>query len=506
MCTPCCLLDPGTDAFQFRTIHSGRTFSEWEAISTRTFSIATAISESIELNAGLTEDLAELNSGPPVNAIAVAESTSSIAWVPSSQRPHVSSRKARDKMSSLAAPTTPATSPKPALNQDLMKTHPILDGAGKVIAVVAGMPDNPNFMQDVHDPAVVAMEKARRDASLSKDQLDVEPGQLVNGAINAAILLSFLSNSAFICLAGFTTGVFVNWAPNLFDFYVDYMGAFYKKYTHLQRPFLNGIFSTCTFNLGPWTCALGHRDFLNLAIRWCAITAFRKFDYKKGGHLILWDCKLIIEFPPGYTILIPSATIYHSNIPISDRETRHSFTQYMVGGLFRWVEHRFMNEEDYWATLDEVGQKEEKAAGLERTEVGASLFSTLEELKAMKNCDEVNEKLRMRMCHLQAEREKDPEAAAEHKEQAKEARAKYEASHGKFRAWKHKVIRADRRSCRSNEEPKDYEYEWELYKAKKKRAMQEQERQEQLAEELYVPSSDERYIRRRDGSFGYIYL
>ncbi|KAJ6449033.1 hypothetical protein C8R47DRAFT_926704, partial [Mycena vitilis] len=60
----------------------------------------------------------------------------------------------------------------------------------------------------------------------------------------------------------------------------------------------------------------------------CAITALGTFDYTKGGHLILWDCKLILEFPPGTTTLIPSTAIFHFNIPISQGEHHYSFTQY----------------------------------------------------------------------------------------------------------------------------------------------------------------------------------
>ncbi|KAJ7104923.1 hypothetical protein C8R44DRAFT_639793, partial [Mycena epipterygia] len=177
-------------------------------------------------------------------------------------------------------------------------------------------------------------------------------------------------------------GLFANWAPNLYDFYVDYMGEFYSTNPHLRRPFLNGIWSAVTFNLGPMTCALGHCNFANLAFGWCAITALGFFDYTKGGHLILWDCKLVLEFPPGTTILIPSATIYHSNIAIASGEQRYSFTQYTAGGLFRRVEHGYKTEEEYFATLSPE-EKEEKQLGLEWASEGAGLFSTLAELKAM---------------------------------------------------------------------------------------------------------------------------
>ncbi|KAJ7835427.1 hypothetical protein B0H13DRAFT_1913578 [Mycena leptocephala] len=284
---------------------------------------------------------------------------------------------------------------------DSPEARPIVDAKQKVCGVFGGMPDDPNFMRDVHDPAVEAMEDARTRASIAEERTfhrrgnyaqltggnshgsgQFEPGELVNGAINAAIFASLISNIAFIRLAGFATGLFANWAPNLFDFYVDYMRLFYKRYKHLKRPFLNGIFSACTFNLGPRTCALGHRDFGNLAFGWCAITAFGDFDYRKGGHLILWDCKLILEFPPGCTILIPSAAIFHSNIPIASHERRFSFTQYTAGGLFRWVEHDFQTEESYFEGLSREERLEEKELGLQRACEGAAMFSTLEELKA----------------------------------------------------------------------------------------------------------------------------
>ncbi|KAJ7491425.1 hypothetical protein B0H11DRAFT_2156503 [Mycena galericulata] len=210
----------------------------------------------------------------------------------------------------------------------------------------------------------------------------LRPGALVNGVINTAILCCLISNYAFIRLAGFATGVFANWAPNLFDFYVDYMGEFYRKNKHLQRPFINSIWSACTFNLGPYTCALGHQDFANLAFGWCTITALGTFDHTQGGHLILWDCKLILKFPPGTTILIPSASIYHSNIPISKGERRYSFTQYTVGGLFRWVEHGYKTEEEYMASLTPEEIVEERKLGLERAMEGAGMFSTLAELQA----------------------------------------------------------------------------------------------------------------------------
>ncbi len=102
---------------------------------------------------------------------------------------------------------------------------------------------------------------------------------------------------------------------------------------NLVLDFTNSIFATCTFNFGPRTICFEHMDSRNLPFGWCAITALGRFNPQKGGHFVLWDLKLVIEFPPGSTILIPSAVLCHSNTAISRKETRYSFTQYTVGGV-----------------------------------------------------------------------------------------------------------------------------------------------------------------------------
>ncbi|KAJ7742761.1 hypothetical protein B0H14DRAFT_3607659 [Mycena olivaceomarginata] len=435
---PChCFDDPDTDAFQFRTTRTGRTFSEWQQISTHTFNIAAAVVHSLQLSTGRPdEDLSELDSGPPLGAISTVSSMSPLTWVPATASTSTASPSAvpplspwlpppvppppspplplaarrvtrrgqsantmrselppssRLTYSSMRAPhhprhfnQTPVTHPglirdKEGMVEDsVAPTHrlpdffgpqrcfqgfqyipyspaePIVDTAQKVCAVFGGMPDDPNFMRDVHDPAVAAMEAALQDCCVSEERCSHQRGNfpqltkgdsmgggqkrpraLVNGVENTRILNCLTVLPAFIRLAGFATGVFANWAPRLFDFYVIYMTLLYTRYTHLY-----------------------------------------------GGHLVLWDCKLVIEFPPGCTILIPSAAIYHFNIPIGRKEHRYSFTQYTAGGLFRWVEHDFKTEEEYFVSLSAEQAEEEKELGLARAEAGAGLYSTIDELRA----------------------------------------------------------------------------------------------------------------------------
>lgn len=107
------------------------------------------------------------------------------------------------------------------------------------------------------------------------------------------------------------------------------------------------------------------------------------FDYKRGGHLILWDLELVIQFPPGSTILIPSSVLYHSNVAIQAGESRYSFTQFSAGGLYRWADNGFKSVQDY---LGGMGQEQQAAVREElsaQLAFGLSKFSTLGELKKL---------------------------------------------------------------------------------------------------------------------------
>lgn len=103
------------------------------------------------------------------------------------------------------------------------------------------------------------------------------------------------------------------------------------------------IFPTTACNFRN-VCCYQHHDTQNFPIGWCAITALGRFDHTRGGHLILWELKLIIEFPHGYTILIPSVTITHSNIPVADSDVRVSITQYCAGSIFRYIDNGFRTD------------------------------------------------------------------------------------------------------------------------------------------------------------------
>jgi hypothetical protein len=68
---------------------------------------------------------------------------------------------------------------------------------------------------------------------------------------------------------------------------------------------------------------------------WCSISALGNVNLKKGRHFFLLYFWIFIYFTSGSRIIIPFALIKHSNIPISDGETRYSVAQYSARGLFR---------------------------------------------------------------------------------------------------------------------------------------------------------------------------
>ena len=129
-----------------------------------------------------------------------------------------------------------------------------------------------------------------------------------------------------------------------------------QQQSDLKKDFERSVFGSYTLNMGPQTVAGKHRDRLNKLSGWCAITALGNFNDISGGHLVLWDLELVIRFPAGSTILIPSALLYHSNTSISNGENRYSFTQYTAGHLFQWVENGHKSRKELTANMSEHGQ------------------------------------------------------------------------------------------------------------------------------------------------------
>lgn len=147
----------------------------------------------------------------------------------------------------------------------------------------------------------------------------------------------------------------------------------------LRRPFKNSVYTTATVNFGPKAFCVPHLDFGNDPAMMCLVTALGQFDYRRGGHLVLWDLKLVIEFPPGCTACLPSSLIRHSNLPIQPGDCRASLVQYAAGALFRWVDHGFKTLK----TCNPELRAKLQGRDSDRFASGLDLFTTLEEFEEL---------------------------------------------------------------------------------------------------------------------------
>ncbi|KAK1217089.1 hypothetical protein PQX77_020273 [Marasmius sp. AFHP31] len=183
---------------------------------------------------------------------------------------------------------------------------------------------------------------------------------------NKDVMAELLEDGDMIRIAGAQSSAFETWSPDLYTSYAQNKCSLVEHDPSLHWNFPNSIFAAITINLGPRTVSIDHTDYNNRCDGFCGITplapATKGFDYRRGGHLILWDLKIVIEFPPGTTILVPSAVLRHSNVAIGKDEERYSVTQYTAGGLFQWVEHGFQSEKSFYSSLspDELIAQQQK--------------------------------------------------------------------------------------------------------------------------------------------------
>jgi hypothetical protein len=167
----------------------------------------------------------------------------------------------------------------------------------------------------------------------------------------------------------------------VYDDYKSHLDALFAhpKFSSLKRPFPGSIFPAAALNFGPRVCCYEHRDAMNVPHGLCAITALGKFNHKMGGHLILHDLKLFIQFPAGALVLIPSATLRHANTPVKDHETRLSFTQFCAGALLRYVDYGFRTDSQF-RRQDKAGYAAAMKKRPGRWKEGLAMVRTVDEL------------------------------------------------------------------------------------------------------------------------------
>jgi len=263
---------------------------------------------------------------------------------------------------------------------DGVTARPILDWDGRLFAALAGRPTDQEYAEACKI-AFDAINLTEKSAAFKPIHLHHKRGDFPavnigvthgigttgpmnhqNGQLNATLsnllkdpnlerISSFQDGIYITCYScrrvlKFVSAAFQLWAPKLYAYYEENLGKIWKSYPHLRPGFANSVWPCTAINFGSKVYTWPHRDCMNLSFGWCSIVALGKFDSKKGGHLVLPDLRLIIEFPSGSNILILSAILAHCNIPIHDSETRASFTQFCAGELFRYADCDLRTEKE----------------------------------------------------------------------------------------------------------------------------------------------------------------
>lgn len=134
------------------------------------------------------------------------------------------------------------------------------------------------------------------------------------------------------------------YAPKSFEWMRRSLRRLYKHDRTLIRIFDHSVYPAGHFNIGDPSVTFRHVDHCNAAGTLCHVHSFGDFDPKLGGHLVLFDLRIVVEFPPGCDALIPSASLAHGNTAVQPGEKRYSFTQFCAGGLLRYVRYGFRRE------------------------------------------------------------------------------------------------------------------------------------------------------------------
>ncbi|KAH6899086.1 hypothetical protein BKA70DRAFT_1115654 [Coprinopsis sp. MPI-PUGE-AT-0042] len=275
-------------------------------------------------------------------------------------------------------------------------TRPIVDpDTSKTFMVLVAPPDDPTYRAACDEVASV-LEAHAQSGSFTNEELSHKRGQFP--ALNvgtsygqgstrpsnlrnkdAAMVASLLANTCIQRVAIFASYALSMWFPGFYHYAKVRLDSLYQRMPELSRNFDRSVYPRAAFNLGSSLCTLPHLDLMNCPFGLCSIQAFGTFNHKRSGHLILPDLKLIIEFPSGSLILMPSATLQHANTPVLAGERRSSFTQYCPGGLFRFVDNDFKTKAAL-KTANPALYKKNMELKKQRWEMGLSLWNTLGEL------------------------------------------------------------------------------------------------------------------------------
>lgn len=176
----------------------------------------------------------------------------------------------------------------------------------------------------------------------------MEPSNTQHSVRNLKVLSTILANPAVQRISGIANAAYKRYCTDMYQQFRENDQALRDWKTSLRHNFPKTVFAATTINFGPQSVTDIHIDSRNRAPTSCSVTSLGPFHSETGGggKIVMWNLGLIIRFPSGCTILLPSALIAHSNLSIRPDEQRYSITQYSAAALSRFVENGFKNDVD----------------------------------------------------------------------------------------------------------------------------------------------------------------
>lgn len=189
---------------------------------------------------------------------------------------------------------------------------------------------------------------------------------------------AYISPCKFVAISDRNIGAFAQYCPLLYKYYRDTMRALFSHELHLDRVGESTVYPAIIFDFGP-DITLAHRHFNGLAQGMCSILAGGNYDYKLGGHLVLWDLALVIQFPPGSCVIL-SSMIDFNTVRVHFGETRTCITQYAAAGLFQFVQYGGRTREQFRRQFPQHAKSTGWQFWATSKQWAVKLFSTIREV------------------------------------------------------------------------------------------------------------------------------
>ncbi|KAJ7128206.1 hypothetical protein C8R43DRAFT_836004, partial [Mycena crocata] len=158
---------------------------------------------------------------------------------------------------------------------------------------------------------------------------------------NVLVFHQLLATMAMKRLLGFGSAMLAAFCSTAFQTLENQKRLFLEHDPRALYPNDSTVYSAAIIELGGphrREIAPGIADRFEAA-SWSVLHALGKYKSPSGGHVIFWDLGLVVAFPAGASILIPTGLIWYSFVKVREGETRYSILQYAGSGIGRWFQN-----------------------------------------------------------------------------------------------------------------------------------------------------------------------